>query len=75
MKPFYHDAARLLNGDDEKFKGDKVIRLGKVDATVEQSLASRFEIDGYPTLKIFRKGQAYDYEGPRQDGEGKRFLN
>ena len=74
MKPFYHNAAKLLNDDDPKFKADKTIRLAKVDATVEQSLASRFEIDGYPTLKIFRNGQAYDYEGPRQDGEGERLL-
>ena len=70
MKPFYHEAARLLI-EDESFKADQAIELVKIDATVEQGLANRFELDGYPTLKIIRKGVPYDYEGPRQDGAGK----
>lgn len=69
MKPFYHEAAKLLE-DDESFKADQVVKLAKVDATVEQPLATRFDIEGYPTLKIIRKGVPYDYEGPRQDGAG-----
>ncbi len=70
MKPYYHEAAKLLaeNKNDE-FRADQEIKLIKVDATVEQSLATRFGLDGYPTLKIIRKGQTYDYEGPRQEGQ------
>ena len=42
------------------------ILLAKVDATVEKDLASRHGIDGYPTMKLFRKGREYEYEGTRK---------
>lgn len=42
------------------------IPLAKVDATIESSLATRFGVTGYPTLKIFRKGKAFEYNGPRE---------
>lgn len=72
MKPYYQEAARLLR-EDNSIKSDKKIVLAKVDATVEVQLAARFQIQGYPTLKIFRKGQAFDYEGPRK--EAKDIIN
>ena len=27
----------------------------------------RFDVSGYPTLKWFKAGQAFDYEGPRKE--------
>ncbi|KAI5617098.1 protein disulfide-isomerase A4 precursor, partial [Silurus asotus] len=42
------------------------IPLAKVDATTENDLATRFDVTGYPTLKIFRKGKVFDYNGPRE---------
>lgn len=68
MKPFYHEAAKILR-EDESVKSDKPVVFAKVDATIEQELASRFHLQGYPTLKIFRKGVAYDYEGPRREAK------
>ncbi|KAK7940144.1 hypothetical protein WMY93_003470 [Mugilogobius chulae] len=42
------------------------VKLGAVDATVHQGLASRYGIRGFPTIKIFRKGeQPEDYQGGR----------
>ncbi len=42
------------------------IKLVKIDATIEKQLASRFEIKGFPTLKLFAKGAApILYEGQR----------
>jgi len=27
----------------------------------------RFEVSGYPTLKWFKAGQVFDYDGPRKE--------
>ena len=45
------------------------VRVGKVDATVESELGQRFNVKGYPTIKVFHYGhgktdkKAQDYEG------------
>ncbi|KAI4898455.1 hypothetical protein NFI96_011936, partial [Prochilodus magdalenae] len=48
----------------EQTKGK--VRLGAVDATVHQGLASRYSIRSFPTIKVFRKGESPEnYEGGR----------
>jgi len=59
LAPEYEKAA------GELLKNSPPVPLAKVDATIESELASRFGISGYPTLKIFRNGEASDYNGPR----------
>lgn len=62
LEPEYAQAAKNLKGQ---------VKLGKVDATVEQELAARFDVRGYPTVKVFDYGlsksyqTAYDYPGER----------
>ncbi|KAK3931157.1 Protein disulfide-isomerase A5 [Frankliniella fusca] len=51
MKPDYEKAARMMV--DQKIPG----KLAAVDATVEQSLAKKFKVQGYPTVKLFHEGQ------------------
>lgn len=41
--------------------------MAKVDATVASDLASRFEVSGYPTIKILKKGEPVDYDGDRTE--------
>ncbi|NP_001007974.1 protein disulfide-isomerase A6 precursor [Xenopus tropicalis] len=42
------------------------VKLAAVDATVSQVLASRYGIRGFPTIKIFQKGEdPVDYDGGR----------
>lgn len=41
------------------------IPLATVDATVEKDLAKRYDVTGYPTLKIFRNGKVSDFKGGR----------
>ncbi|KAM5205760.1 protein disulfide-isomerase A4 isoform 3-T3 [Hipposideros larvatus] len=60
LAPEYEKAAKELS------KRSPPIPLAKVDATAETDLAKRFDVTGYPTLKIFRKGKAFDYNGPRE---------
>jgi len=55
-------------------KNDPPVKLAEVDATVETELAERFNVRGYPTLKIFRKGVASDYNGPREAAGIVKFM-
>eukprot|EP01013_Petalomonas_cantuscygni_P036820 TRINITY_DN67528_c0_g1_i1.p1 TRINITY_DN67528_c0_g1~~TRINITY_DN67528_c0_g1_i1.p1 ORF type:complete len:405 (+),score=87.89 TRINITY_DN67528_c0_g1_i1:162-1376(+) len=43
--------------------------IASVDATVEQSLAQRFEVSGFPTIKVFLPGESApsDYDGARTE--------
>ena len=41
------------------------IKLGNVDATIEQDLAQKFGVNGYPTLKFFSDGTTLEYTGGR----------
>jgi protein disulfide-isomerase-like protein len=59
MAPAYEEAAKKLAAHDPP------IPLAKVDSTVEEALTNKQGVQGYPTLKIFRKGTASDYGGPR----------
>lgn len=45
--------------------GDNV-RVGKVDGTEEKRLATEFEIDGFPVLKLIASGKMYAYQGARE---------
>ncbi|XP_054478560.1 protein disulfide-isomerase A4 [Anoplopoma fimbria] len=60
LAPEYEKAAKELS------QRSPPIPLAKVDATIESELATRFDVTGYPSLKIFRKGKAFEYNGPRE---------
>ena len=42
------------------------IKVAKVDATVHTDLATKYEVNGFPTIKFFRKGTSIEYKGGRE---------
>src|SRR5687768_4651387 len=42
-----------------------IVKLAKVEAYDEKSLADEYNIEGYPTIKLFIKQQPHDYTGER----------
>ncbi|KAF7723087.1 protein disulfide-isomerase precursor [Apophysomyces ossiformis] len=58
LAPEYEKAATELKAKD--------IKLAKVDCTENQDLCQDYEVRGYPTLKLFRKGETSEYKGPRK---------
>nr|XP_014352816.1 PREDICTED: protein disulfide-isomerase A4-like [Latimeria chalumnae] len=65
--PEYEKIAKTLK------ENDPLIPVAKIDATAHSELASRFDVSGYPTIKILKKGQPVDYDGARTE-EGKLSL-
>lgn len=62
LAPEYEEAAKRLAGDDP------AVPLAKVDCTNEsggKDICGQNEVQGYPTVKIFRNGQASDYNDGR----------
>lgn len=59
LAPKYEEAATELKSKD--------IPLVKVDCTAEEELCRTYEVDGYPTLKVFRGPDSHKpYGGARQ---------
>ncbi|KAI6004111.1 thioredoxin-like protein [Pisolithus albus] len=58
LAPHYEEAAAILK--------DKDIKLAKVDCVDQPDLCQAHGIQGYPTLKVYRRGEAADYTGPRK---------
>ncbi|XP_023325871.1 protein disulfide-isomerase A5 isoform X1 [Eurytemora carolleeae] len=69
MKPEYARAAEELT------KAEVPHVLATVDATQEQELGKRFNIRGYPTLKLFRRGvEVEDYSGGRKSADFVKYI-
>lgn len=66
MKPAYTEAA------NEMLNQDHVIAA--VDCTKNRLTASKYNIEGYPTLKHFNKEKPVDYEGGRSKAEIMSYL-
>ncbi|CAG8303473.1 unnamed protein product [Penicillium salamii] len=59
LAPKYEEAATELKAKD--------IPVAKVDCTVEEELCRTYEVDGYPTLKVFRGPDSHKpYAGARK---------
>jgi len=68
LAPAYAAAAKLLvdSGSD--------IKLATVDATIEQDLAQKYDVKGYPTIKFFSDGTTFEYSGGRAQDDIVNWL-
>ena len=75
LAPHWEEAATILK--DDATAAEYGITLASVDATVHKSLAEKYSIQGFPSIKIFEGHSAEDpstYEGPRQAAGIVEFL-
>jgi len=70
LKPEFDRASKDLLANDPP------VNLAKIDCTeVGKDTCNRFEVRGYPTLKIFRGGElSQDYNGPRDASGIVKFM-
>lgn len=61
MAPAYAKLAKRFK------EANPAIPIAKVDATVENELASKFGVKGFPTLKFFVNGNPVDYNAGREE--------
>lgn len=66
LAPHWESAASELDG--------KPVKIGRVDATAQQSLAQNYGVQGFPTIKFFKDGTEQDYNGGRTSGDIVQFL-
>jgi len=75
LAPQWEEAATILK--DDATAAAYGIALASVDATVHTSLAEKYKIQGFPTIKIFERHDTdgpSTYEGPRQAAGIVEFL-
>ena len=41
----------------------------KVDGTREKELADQYGVQGWPSMRLFRKGRVYMYDGPKEKAD------
>lgn len=64
MKPEFERAAQdMIDSPPEGARSPPV--LAKVDCTQHDSICKKYDVSGYPTLKIFRQGGFTEYKGGR----------
>ncbi|GKA06380.1 disulfide isomerase-like protein 5-2 [Tanacetum coccineum] len=68
LSPELDKAAPMLSGLK------KPVVIAKIDADKYSRIASKYDIDGFPTLKMFMNGVPTDYTGPRKADLLVRYL-
>jgi len=59
----------------DEFADSKTVLIGDVDCTVEKALCSKYDVKGFPTIKVFNDGSEEAYEGGRDFDSLKAFAD
>eukprot|EP00761_Pharyngomonas_kirbyi_P011331 gb/GECH01011356.1/.p1 GENE.gb/GECH01011356.1/~~gb/GECH01011356.1/.p1 ORF type:complete len:407 (+),score=127.33 gb/GECH01011356.1/:1-1221(+) len=51
--------------DEASIEKAEVANWGKVDCTKNEKLCMKYQVQGYPSLKLFNNGAVFDYSGER----------
>ena len=74
LKPTWEQLA-ADTGEGPLLDGQLKLRnVASIDATNNSMLATRFQVQGYPTLLLLAKGSAYRYQGGRDLAAMQAFL-
>jgi len=69
LEPAYSEAAATLAALDEP------LYIAKLDATEHKEAAGKFEIRGFPTLKLFKDGVPIEYQvRDREECKRKKWM-
>lgn len=59
----------------EAYAEDDEVVIAHVDCTTSRDVCAKLEIQGYPTIKLFHKGQTTAYTGSRDFKSFKKFID
>ncbi|KAJ9070552.1 protein disulfide-isomerase precursor [Entomophthora muscae] len=66
LAPQYETAASLLK--------ETPLKLAEVDCTVHKSVCDEYQVQGFPTLKLFNEGEVSDYDSARETTAIVKFM-
>lgn len=69
-----NDAAGGSSSGEESANQLKEYVIAKVDCTTNRDVCQRFDVTGFPTLKLFANYKMYTYDGPRTVEAMKEYL-
>jgi thiol-disulfide isomerase/thioredoxin len=60
---------------ENKKKNGYMLNFTEIDCDKNESLASKYEIETYPTIKLVKDGKVYDYDAKPSVENLNKFLN
>ena len=74
FKPHFDKVQAELNGE-QCSTSNKKLRIVKVDCSENNKLSNKYNVNGFPTVKIFgANGGETEYSGKREYGDFKSYL-
>jgi len=66
---------KFKNHWNNKKKNDYILLFSEIDCDKNESLASKYEVDTYPCIKMIKDGKIYDYDAKPSVENLNTFVN